>query len=68
MRPLQHTSVCSEFFWAVHEPSLRIVHCAAADVVSSLLGYVGVADLALREELVLKTAILAEKYAHSMDW
>lgn len=40
----------------------------AADVVASLLGYVGVADLALREELVLKTAILAEKYAHSMDW
>jgi AP-2 complex subunit alpha len=36
--------------------------------VSSLLNYLVVADLSMREELVLKVAILAEKYAPSMTW
>lgn len=37
-------------------------------VVDELLRYAVVADLGLREELVLKVAILAEKFAPSVQW
>lgn len=37
-------------------------------VVSELLRYLQVADYAMREEMVLKIAILAEKFASSYSW
>ncbi|KXN90024.1 AP-2 complex subunit alpha [Leucoagaricus sp. SymC.cos] len=37
-------------------------------IVGELLGYLRVADYALREEMVLKIAILTEKYAGSYKW
>lgn len=37
-------------------------------VVSELLRYLQVADYAMREEMVLKVAILAEKFASSYSW
>lgn len=33
----------------------------ARDIVGELLNYLNVADFSMREELVLKTAVLAEK-------
>ncbi|GIL70205.1 hypothetical protein Vretimale_3499 [Volvox reticuliferus] len=41
---------------------------SAPQVVSELLKYLVTADFGVREELVLKIAILAEKYAPSMQW
>ncbi|GIL47564.1 hypothetical protein Vafri_4358 [Volvox africanus] len=41
---------------------------SAPQVVSELLKYLVTADFSVREELVLKIAILAEKYAPSMQW
>ena len=40
----------------------------AQDVVHELLEYLVVSDFAIREELVLKIAILAEKYAPTQRW
>ena len=37
-------------------------------IVGELLRYLNVADYALREEMVLKIAILTEKYANSYKW
>lgn len=37
-------------------------------IVGELLSYLRVADYALREEMVLKIAILTEKYANSYKW
>ncbi|KIY52732.1 Adaptor protein complex AP-2 alpha subunit [Fistulina hepatica ATCC 64428] len=37
-------------------------------IVGELLRYIRVADYALREEMVLKIAILTEKYANSYKW
>ncbi|KAF8642300.1 hypothetical protein AX16_009570 [Volvariella volvacea WC 439] len=37
-------------------------------IVNELLNYLRVADYALREEMVLKIAILTEKYANSYKW
>ena len=37
-------------------------------IVGELLRYLRVADYALREEMVLKIAILTEKYANSYKW
>ncbi|EFJ50611.1 hypothetical protein VOLCADRAFT_120602 [Volvox carteri f. nagariensis] len=41
---------------------------SATQVVSELLKYLVTADFSVREQLVLKIAILAEKYAPSMQW
>jgi AP-2 complex subunit alpha len=40
----------------------------AQDIVRELLDYLVVSDFAIREELVLKIAILAEKYAPTQRW
>lgn len=40
----------------------------ASEVVSEMLTYLKQADFAIREELVLKIAILAEKYATDYSW
>lgn len=40
----------------------------ALQVVSELTHYLVVADFSMREELVLKIAILAEKFAPSVQW
>ena len=40
----------------------------AQDIVRELLDYLIVSDFAIREELVLKIAILAEKYAPTQRW
>lgn len=40
---------------------------AAAEVVEELVTYLTVADFSMREELVLKIAILAEKFAPNVQ-
>ncbi|CAN0429297.1 unnamed protein product [Lampetra planeri] len=40
----------------------------AQQVVSEMLGYLETADYSIREEMVLKVAILAEKYAVDYTW
>ena len=38
------------------------------DIVSEMLSYLETADYSIREEMVLKVAILAEKYASDYSW
>ncbi|CAH1452493.1 unnamed protein product [Lactuca virosa] len=40
----------------------------AKDIVEELLQYLATADFAMREELALKAAILAEKFAPDLSW
>ncbi len=40
----------------------------AEELVKEMLGYLVVADFSIREELVLKVAILAEKFAPTVQW
>eukprot|EP00798_Chlamydomonas_sp_ICE-L_P015244 gene15244-21326_t len=40
----------------------------AAEIVGELLQYLVTAEFSIREELVLKTAILAEKFASNVQW
>ncbi|GAB4815001.1 hypothetical protein N2152v2_002047 [Parachlorella kessleri] len=40
----------------------------AVEIVEELLAYLAVADFAMREELVLKTAVLAERFLPSLEW
>ncbi|XP_047325798.1 AP-2 complex subunit alpha-1-like isoform X2 [Impatiens glandulifera] len=40
----------------------------AKDIVEELLQYLGTAEFAIREELSLKAAILAEKFAPNLSW
>jgi AP-2 complex subunit alpha len=40
----------------------------AAEIVGELLNYLPLSDYAIREELVLKIAILAEKFAVDLSW
>ncbi|KMZ67831.1 putative AP-2 complex subunit alpha [Zostera marina] len=40
----------------------------AKDIVEELLQYLSTADFAMREELALKAAILAEKFAPNLSW
>lgn len=40
----------------------------AENIVSEMLNYLEVADYSIREEMVLKVAILAEKYATDYTW
>ena len=40
----------------------------AEKIVHEMLGYLEAADYSIREEMVLKTAILAEKYATDYNW
>uniref|UniRef100_A0A2P2MSU4 AP-1 complex subunit gamma n=1 Tax=Rhizophora mucronata TaxID=61149 RepID=A0A2P2MSU4_RHIMU len=40
----------------------------AKDIVEELLQYLSTADFAIREELALKAAILAEKFAPDLSW
>ena len=40
----------------------------ADTIVEELLRYLPTADFALREELVLKMAIMAERFAPSVQW
>ncbi|KAJ3116086.1 hypothetical protein HDU96_010461 [Phlyctochytrium bullatum] len=40
----------------------------AREIVAELLNYLNIADYAMREEMVLKIAILAEKYAMEYSW
>ncbi|RVW54321.1 AP-2 complex subunit alpha-2 [Vitis vinifera] len=40
----------------------------AKDIVEELLQYLSSADFAMREELSLKAAILAEKFAPDLSW
>ena len=39
-----------------------------AQVVEELLKYLVVADYSMREEIVLKTAVLAERFFPSLEW
>lgn len=41
---------------------------SATDIVNELLGYLQENDYSLKEELVLKIAILAEKFALILNW
>eukprot|EP00897_Mesotaenium_endlicherianum_P000511 jgi/Mesen1/10460/ME000082S09968 len=43
-------------------------HSNARDIVDELLLYLSTAEFAIREELALKTAILAEKFAPDLSW
>jgi AP-2 complex subunit alpha len=43
-------------------------HSNSANIVAELVTYLAVADRAIREELVLKIAIVAEKYAKDLEW
>lgn len=50
---------------------LLFVMCDAgntAAIVHELVAYLGTADVAIREEMVLKIAIVAEKYAADLEW
>jgi len=40
----------------------------AEEIVSEMLSYLETADYSIREEMVLKVAILAEKYASDYTW
>lgn len=40
----------------------------SADIVEELLSYLTLADFSMREELVLKTAVLAERFLPSLEW
>lgn len=40
----------------------------AAEIVDELLSYLGTAEYEMREELVLKTAVLAERFLPSLEW
>jgi AP-2 complex subunit alpha len=40
----------------------------SANIVEELVAYLATADPAIREELVLKIAIIAEKYAKDLEW
>jgi len=44
------------------------VHSNAEQIVHELLNYLESADYCIREEIVLKVAILAEKYAGDYTW
>lgn len=39
-----------------------------AQVVDELLKYLVVADYSMREEIVLKTAVLAERFSSNLEW
>ena len=41
---------------------------SATDIVNELIGYLQENDYSLKEELVLKIAILAEKFALILNW
>ena len=47
---------------------LRCDKTNAEEIVSEMLSYLETADYAIREEMVLKVAILAEKYAVDYTW
>ena len=50
---------------------LLFVMCDAsntASIVGELVAYLVTADVAIREEMVLKIAIVAEKYATDLEW
>ncbi|KAL0370146.1 UNVERIFIED_CONTAM: AP-2 complex subunit alpha-1 [Sesamum angustifolium] len=71
-------------FISVREPNIRFLVCIrrraldllygmcdvsnAKDIVEELLQYLSTADFAMREELSLKAAILAEKFAPDLSW
>lgn len=40
----------------------------AEEIVQEMLNYLETADYSIREEMVLKVAILAEKYATDFTW
>ena len=40
----------------------------AEQIVQEMLSYLEAADYSIREEMVLKVAILAEKYAQDYTW
>ncbi|CAM9996870.1 unnamed protein product, partial [Sphacelaria rigidula] len=40
----------------------------AADIVQELVTYLATSDAAIREEMVLKIAILAEKFTDDLNW
>lgn len=40
----------------------------AADIVQELVTYLAASDAAIREEMVLKIAILAEKFTDDLNW
>lgn len=39
-----------------------------ADIVEELVTYLAASDAAIREEMVLKIAILAEKFTDDLNW
>ncbi|KDO23714.1 hypothetical protein SPRG_10492 [Saprolegnia parasitica CBS 223.65] len=43
-------------------------HSNALEIVGELVTYLAVADASIREEIVLKAAILAERYAKDLRW
>ena len=55
----------------LYQPSFIPCRCDktnAEEIVSEMLSYLETADYAIREEMVLKVAILAEKYAVDYTW
>ena len=55
----------------LYQPSFILCRCDktnAEEIVSEMLSYLETADYAIREEMVLKVAILAEKYAVDYTW
>ena len=43
-------------------------HVLPVQVIDELLKYLVVADYSMREEIVLKTAVLAERFHPSLEW
>jgi AP-2 complex subunit alpha len=42
--------------------------CCSQEIVRELLTYLVTAEFAIKDEMVLKTAILAERYAPNLQW
>ncbi|KAH7667049.1 Clathrin/coatomer adaptor adaptin-like N-terminal protein [Dioscorea alata] len=70
----------AQIITSLKDPDISIRRCAldllyamcditnAKDIVEELLQYLSTADFAMREELALKAAILAEKFAPDLSW
>ena len=63
---LIHAHTCS--FMLIHSLNRTHVYSIFVQVVKDLLSFVRRADYSIREEVVLKIAILAEKYATDFTW
>eukprot|EP00762_Andalucia_godoyi_P001586 ANDGO_00198.mRNA.1 AP-2 complex subunit alpha-1 len=75
MKKQQETVVASlkDADISIRRRALEVLYCLcdasnAEDIVRELLEYLQVADFAIREDLVLRIALLAEKFAPSPGW